>query len=142
VKKKNLQLLLGGFLVIIGLLYLIYEATQRSTIYYLTVEEFLDQQERLADEGIRIAGIVAKGSIRSNEASLEVTFVIQGTSGKALLPVRYKGAVPDMLRDGASVVLEGKYNRETNIFQAVTLMTSCPSKYESKLKEKVNGSQR
>ena len=134
-KKKNLQLLIGGFLVTLGIIYLIYAAIQGSTVYYLTVEEFLEQQESLVDEGVRIAGTVANGSIQRHAASLEVTFAIQGVSEDTLLPVRYKGSVPDIFQDGASVVLEGKYNREAKIFHAITLMTSCPSKYESKLKK-------
>ena len=134
-RKKNIQLLFGGLLVTLGIIYLIYAAIQGSTVYYLTVEEFLEQQESLADEGIRIAGTVTNGSIQRQAASLEVTFAIRGDSEDLLLPVRYKGAVPDIFQDGASVVIEGKYNREANIFHAATLMTSCPSKYESKLKE-------
>lgn len=134
-RKKNVQVLFGGFLVTFGIIYLIYAAIQGSAVYYLTVEEFLEQQENLADEGIRIAGTVANGSIQRQAASLEVTFAIQGVSEGILLPVHYKGAVPDIFQDDASVVVEGRYNREANIFHAVTLMTSCPSKYESKLKE-------
>ncbi len=135
-KKKNIQLIIGGFLVAVGIIYLIYAAIQGSTVYYLTVEEFLEQQETLAEEGIRIAGTVAEGSIQRPNTSSEITFAIQGISENTLLPVRYKGVVPDIFRDGASVVLEGKYDRENNIFHALTLMTSCPSKYESKLKER------
>ena len=134
-KRKHLQLVFGGFLVTLGLIYLIYAAIQGSTVYYLTVEEFLEQQETLVDEGVRIAGTIADGSIQRHNASLEVTFAIRGVSGNTLLPVRYKGSVPDIFQDGASIILEGKYNREDNVFHAVTLMTSCPSKYESKLKE-------
>ena len=134
-ETKNGKLLIAGLLVALGIIYLIYAATKGSIVYYLTVEEFLAQQGQLADEGFRIAGIVTNGSIRRNEASSEVTFTAKGTSGNALLPVHYKGVVSDMFRDGASIILEGKYNRASYVFQAVTLMTSCPSKYESKLKQ-------
>ena len=133
-ETKNRKLLIAGLLVALGMLYLIYAATKGATVYYLTVEEFLAQQGQLADEGVRIAGIVTNGSIRRNAASSDVTFTVQGTSGNAVLPVHYKGVVSDMFRDGASIILEGKYNRASHIFQAVMLMTSCPSEYESKLK--------
>jgi cytochrome c-type biogenesis protein CcmE len=134
-KKRNVQLLLGGFFVTLGIIYLIYIAIPGSTVYYLTVEEFLEQQEALADEGVRIAGTVADGSIQRHNPSSEITFAIRGISEEMLLPVHYKGTIPDIFRDGASVVLEGKYDHENKFFHAVTLMTSCPSKYESKLKE-------
>lgn len=134
-KKEKRKLLIGGFLVALGFIYLIYAATQGSTVYYLTVEEFLEQQETLDGEGIRIAGAVAEGSIQRRKDSFEVTFAIQGASENAILPVRYTGTLPDLFQNGAKLVLEGNYNREQHIFRAASLMTSCPSKYESKLEK-------
>ena len=134
-KKNHVKLLLGAFLVAVGIVYLIFASLQGATVYYVTVEEFLERQDSFTDEGIRIAGIVADGSITRNRDVREVSFAIQGTSKDTIMPVFYKGIVPDIFRDGASVVLEGKYNRGKNMFYAATLMTSCPSKYESELRE-------
>ena len=134
-KKNSVKLLIGGLLVAFGIAYLMYTGIQGSTAYYLTIEEFLEQQETFAGEGIRIAGTVADGSIRRQQDIREIHFAIQGVSGETTIPVYYKGVVPDIFRDGASVILEGKYSQEKGLFHAVTLMTSCPSKYESKLND-------
>ena len=134
-KKKNVKLLVGGLLVAFGVGYLMYSGLQGSTAYYLTVEEFMAQQGTLSGEGIRIAGTVAEGSIQRQEDIREIYFAIQGISEQNTLPVYYKGVIPDIFRDDASVVLEGQYNQEKNVFYASTLMTSCPSKYESKLSQ-------
>ena len=134
-KKNVIKFLLGGVLVAFGVGYLMYSGLQGSTIYYLTVEEFLEQQTSLSGEGIRVAGTVANDSIKRHEDVREITFAIHGIAKETTMPVYYYGAVPDIFRDGASVILEGQYNPGKQIFQAATLMTSCPSKYESKLSE-------
>ena len=127
------RILLGGGLIAFGIAFLMYQGLQGASVYYLTVEEFLAQADGQTRQGVRIAGTVAPGTIRRAENARSVTFETQGATGAARLAVFYAGAVPDMLRDGASVVLEGKYDRAAKTFHAVTLMASCPSKYEAKL---------
>lgn len=133
VQTQTKKLLLGGLLIALGIGYLIYASFQDSMLYYLTVDEFLSQQEALSEQGIRIAGTVVSGSIQRQGDSREITFQIRGKSAGAAMPVSYKGIVPDIFQDGASIVLEGAYNPRQHHFDAVTLMTSCPSKYEKKL---------
>ena len=45
------------------------------------------------------------------------------------LAVIYNGLRPDMLRDGAEAIVEGKYI-EGEFFEANNLLLKCPSKYE------------
>jgi cytochrome c-type biogenesis protein CcmE len=51
------------------------------------------------------------------------------TDGNGLLPVSYSGARPDMFRDGAEVVVEGKLSPD-GTFEARSMLLKCPSKYE------------
>jgi cytochrome c-type biogenesis protein CcmE len=46
-----------------------------------------------------------------------------------MLPVRYNGVLPDMFAADRDVIVEGKV--EGGVFHAKTLLTTCPSKYES-----------
>lgn len=133
-KAQTRKLLLGGLLVALGIGYLLYASFQDSTVYYLTVDEFLAQQSAQQASAVRIAGTVVNGSIQRQNDMQQITFAIQGVSDQSTMPVSYSGIVPDIFRDGASVVLEGSYNPEKRFFHAAALMTSCPSKYEAKLK--------
>lgn len=126
------KFLLGGLLVALGIGFLVYASFQDSAMYYLTVDEFLAQHQN--ETGMRIAGTVVPGSIHRQDDIQKITFEIRGISAQSTMPVSYKGVVPDIFRDGASIVLEGSYNAEKQLFYAITLMTSCPSKYEAKLK--------
>ena len=58
---------------------------------------------------------------------------LQGHTGKvAIVPVVYKGSVPDLFRAGRDIVVEGRL--VNGVFVAVpgTLVTKCPSKYTPK----------
>lgn len=134
VNAHTTKFLLGGLLVALGIGFLLYASFQDSALYYLTVDEFLAQPQAQKETGMRIAGTVVPGSIQRQNDMQKITFVIQGISEQSTMPVSYKGVVPDIFRDGASIVLEGSYNAEKQFFHAITLMTSCPSKYEAKLK--------
>jgi cytochrome c-type biogenesis protein CcmE len=48
------------------------------------------------------------------------------------LRVKYSGVLPDNLKPGTEVIVEGSMGENGNIFSAHTLLTQCPSKYESK----------
>jgi len=128
------KLLIGGTMIAVGVAYLIYAGLQGASVYYVTVEEFLAQKDQPGQTGVRIAGTVASGSIRRATNAREVLFEIQGNTGAMTMPVYYKGSIPDIFRDGATIVIEGKFQPEQQRFYAATLMTSCPSKYESKVK--------
>jgi cytochrome c-type biogenesis protein CcmE len=130
---RNIPILLGGFLIAAGIIYLVCVAMQGSTVYYLTIEEFLQQRPAPSDQGLRIAGVVASGSIRRQPQAASVSFELRGVSGDDRLKVVYTGTIPDLFRENARVVLEGEYQPDDQTFHAVTLMTSCPSKYQSKL---------
>ncbi len=132
--KNQKKLLIGGVMIAVGVAYLMYAGLQGASVYYVTVEEFLAQKDLPGQLGVRIAGTVAAGSIRRAANAREVYFDIQGNTGTTTMPVYYKGSIPDIFRDGATIVLEGKFQPEKQRFHAATLMTSCPSKYETKAK--------
>ena len=123
-KKK---FLIGGLVVLIAIIYLLYTGFSSSATYYYTVSELLAQRETITGENVRVNGEVVADSIQSEAAELTLKFdvVEAGTS----LPVQYRGAVPDTFQGGREVVVEGHLNTE-GVFEAKTILTKCPSKYE------------
>lgn len=97
-------------------------------VYYLTVSELKARADSLYSQGLRVSGKVAPGSIQWNSRALELRF--QLVDKGQMLSVAYHGVKPDMFKEGAQVVVEGKY-RSPGLFGAQTLLTSCPSKYEA-----------
>lgn len=112
--------------------FLIFSAVNETSVYYLTIDEFVAQKEALANEGVRVAGRVRDGSMQWDPKTLHLRFALVDFEAPAAgVPVHYTGILPDMLAEGRDVIVEGKYGND-GVFQAHTIMTSCPSKYEAK----------
>ena len=128
-QRKRLRFVIGGLLILGALVYLVYGGMQGTMVYYFTVSELKAKtaDASLYEKGIRVSGKVMDNSIERNDKSREHTFKI--VEGATALPVQYSGTLPDMFKEGADVIVEGKYTLE-GTFMATTLLTSCPSKYE------------
>ena len=79
---------------------------------------------------IQLTGKVVPGSIRHEGRLLR--FRVRDRSGSASVPVVYQGVVPDPFRDGREVIVSGKMHGGTLVGERDTLVTKCPSKFQSK----------
>ena len=122
------RLLIGGGIILIALVYLLYLSFGSSVSYYVTVSEFYDRSDELFDSNIRVAGKVADTSIEWHADSLELIFTI--TEGGRNMLVVYHGAQPSGFKAGSTILVEGRYDTD-NVFRATQLILKCPSKYES-----------
>ena len=120
----RLKFFIGGAIILLVLGWLVLSNIQEASAHYLTVEELLAQG--FSDRMVRISGLVVGETIEWDPQQLILRFEIADDGGS--LPVVYKGVRPDMFRDGAQAVIEGKYS-SGGVFEASTLLLKCPSKY-------------
>jgi cytochrome c-type biogenesis protein CcmE len=80
--------------------------------------------ERGTGRGLRLGGLVVKGSLKRKGDSL--TFRV--TDLKNSITVHYRGMVPDLFREGQGVVAEGKVMPDDS-FMATTLLAKHDEKY-------------
>jgi cytochrome c-type biogenesis protein CcmE len=126
--QKNLYLVaLALFLSGVG--YLMYSGLTENSVYFLNVSEALaSPQEKLT--AVRLFGTVAERDLAQLDGSLGVRFRLEDKDNKAqTIVVQYQGAVPDTFKPGAEVIVEGAMGH-SGAFNAKTLMTKCPSKYQ------------
>jgi cytochrome c-type biogenesis protein CcmE len=126
-KTKKTKFLIGGLVVVVVIGYLIFSSLSGATQYYLTVAEVKAQGP--ANRIVRVNGIVDGNSVKYESQTLTIRFDLVDDSGR--LAVVHHDVLPDMLRDGADAVVEGKY-REDGVFEVNPngLLLKCPSKYE------------
>jgi cytochrome c-type biogenesis protein CcmE len=117
--------LLAGLVIAGAVTYLVYANTRSNAAYDLTVSQLL-QCSPCAAQAVRVEGVVQRGSIQHDEATQQLSFII--SDGQQSLAVVYAGVVPDIFNAGIQVVVEGHY-RGRSPFQALTLLTRCPSKF-------------
>ncbi len=131
-QKQSKYMYLAAFLLIFsGVGYLLVTSVTQSSTYFLEVSEALAMDQEQLDRA-RLFGKVGEENLERDADSLGVTFMLQDKEDKdKAIKVRYTGAIPDAFMPGAGVIVEGGVRTDQNIFMATTLMTQCPSKYES-----------
>lgn len=137
----NGRFVIGGFLIVAAIGWLMYVGIRETSAYYLTIEEFLPQREVYAGEDLRVAGRVRAGTIEYDPKTLHLRFEIGAfekdqPAGDGLA-VAFTGIKPDMFAEGRDVIVEGRYHEGR--LEADKVMTSCPSKYEAELEPGATG---
>ena len=122
------RLALIGIVLVLALAYLIYAAFPGNTLYYLTVDEFLADQQNLDGRSIRVVGKLVPDSFQRVTGTTQANFAI--TERGKVLESTYDGVVPDLFFNPHSdVVLEGSYGNG-GVFYTDTIIVKCPSKYQ------------
>jgi len=77
-----------------------------------------------------LVGDAAVEGLEPHRGAPGVSFLLEDKDNARLtIPISYSGAVPDTFKPGAEVIVEGGMG-EQGRFNARTLMTKCPSKYQ------------
>lgn len=126
-RKVPWTFVVAGMLIAGAVAYLIFANTTASAAYYMTIKE-LRGCHTCAGKIVRIAGTVQSGSIIRDDKTQTVNFTI--VDSQNTLPVTYSGIVPDIFRADVTVVVEGTLPA-SGVFHASTLLTKCPSKFQS-----------
>jgi cytochrome c-type biogenesis protein CcmE len=132
--NKKTKFIIGGVVIALAIVYLIYNGIQSSAAYFLTVDELYAKGTTIENRTVRVSGKVDADTIDFNNRDLILTFEVTSDTGERL-PVIFNGPKPDQMREGAEAIMEGKYNGEN--FTAKTLMLKCPSRYEEGTIEEV-----
>lgn len=122
--------LVVGLLVFVGAFYLMVNSMMDGGAYFLTVDEVLAAQQKgylKPTRKVRIKGNVVHGTYLNPEGSSEHNFEVQGEQHR--VKVYYKGAIPDVFKEGGEVVATGHFKAQDMLI-ATEVTAKCPSKYE------------
>lgn len=125
--NKKIKFIVGGVMIALAVVYLIYTGIQSTSAYFLTVDELYAKGEAMQDRTVRVAGDVDAATIDFNNRDLILAFDVTSDTGERMNVV-FNGPKPDQMREGAEAILEGKYDGDT--FVAQSLLLKCPSRYE------------
>jgi cytochrome c-type biogenesis protein CcmE len=139
-RAGQVRVVVAGLIVLAALAYLVWASFPQGTVYYQTVEEL--SRKPSDPQPVRVAGLVAQGSIERSTGTPRLQFeIVDGTGGTAStggtgdagsgsMKVQYDGVVPDIFGPDIEVVVEGRRDA-AGVFQADTLLAKCPSRFES-----------
>ena len=112
-----------------------------SFTYYQDLADFQADESARLGESARVHGYVTLGSIERDVAARQVRFAVQGEpphaggEAGASLPVVFTSLeTPDLFKDGAEVVVEGRLDAGAagHVFTADKVLAKCPSKFAAK----------
>lgn len=136
-KKSGKNMYVVALLLFLGGVgFLAYSGFTENSVYFLNVSEVLaSPSDRL--RSARLFGTVAEEGLTLSENGRTVRFRLEDKDTPSqTLWVNYTGSRPDTFKPGAEVIVEGSVNPDTE-FQAKSLMTKCPSKYQKE--NRING---
>ncbi|HEY3176501.1 MAG TPA: cytochrome c maturation protein CcmE [Candidatus Polarisedimenticolia bacterium] len=125
-KRKRLQLIIGGFIIFGGIGGLIVYSFNQSLVFDHSVAEYL-ADPTLQRTNCRIYGKVKPDSVTRAAGGIGVSFAV--TDGVREVPVIFAKEIPDTFKENGDVVVEGRPD-SSGVFQARMLLAKCPSKYE------------
>jgi cytochrome c-type biogenesis protein CcmE len=113
-------------LVLIGVtVALVLNAFRSNLVFFYSPTQVADK-EAPVDKTFRLGGLVEKGSLKRLPDGVTVTFVVTDT-GKSI-PVRYKGILPDLFKQGKGVVAEGRLEPD-GVFHASQVLAKHDENY-------------
>lgn len=124
--SRRKKFVAGGLILAAALTYLIYTGVSQSVVYFATPTELLAQP--VSGKAYRLGGMVTPGSLRWEPRSLDLSFTL--TDGLASVPVRHKGAPPDLFGEGRGAVIEGTWSGE-GYFRASTILAKHSEEYKA-----------
>ena len=154
------KFMIGGFLILGAVVFLIWSSTVSTSEYFLTINELNEKGSKVVNKSLRVSGAVLGDTIQYDAESLTLTFEVahvpgdnaeieaQGGLAEVLhqatidpsrerMKVVYVGPMPDLLRNEAQAIMTGHLG-EDGIFYADELLLKCPTKYEEAVPEQAS----
>lgn len=132
VQKKRLYFIILVIIVMAAVVALsLYALNQNINLFYTPTQ--IAKKVIKPDQLFRLGGQVKRGTIKQDANSLRVSFVVSDTHHNVL--IEYKGVLPDLFREGQSVVIEGSLD-QAGIMQARRVLAKHDERYKPALLKK------
>ena len=128
-KKTKSPYAVAVFLFVVGIGYMVWSGISQSSVYFLNVSEALAMPSEEFKSARLFGKVGADGMLRAQDGTSLAFILHDAEQPERIIPVTYNGVVPDTFTVGVEVIIEGVMQEDA--FHAKSLMTKCPSKYES-----------
>ena len=124
-RHKRMAMIGGGLAALAVAAGLVLSAFQQNLVFFFTPSQVAAKE---APEGrtFRIGGMVETGSVQRQPDGVTVRFTVTDTAKS--IPVVYRGALPDLFREGKGVVAQGRVGAD-GVFQAAEVLAKHDENY-------------
>ena len=102
-RRKRLSIIVGVLVAVGAATALVLNAFQSNLVFFYSPSQ-VAAREAPAQRTFRLGGLVQAGSLRRD--GIDVNFMVTDTA--QTIPVRYRGILPDLFREGQSIVATGE----------------------------------
>ena len=124
-RQKRIAMVAGGLAALAAAAALILTAFQQNLVFFFTPSQ-VAANEAPQGRTFRIGGMVETGSVKRQPDGLTVHFVVTDTAKS--IPVVYRGALPDLFREGKGVVAQGRVGMD-GVFTASEVLAKHDENY-------------
>lgn len=124
-RHKRLMLagvVLGGAAVAVTL---VLNAFNSNMVFFYSPSDVLKQQAP-KDRTFRLGGLVEAGSVKRQSDGVTVRFAVTDTA--QVIPVEYRGILPDLFKEGKGVVAQGSLGAD-GVFTATEVLAKHDENY-------------
>ncbi|PYO52779.1 MAG: cytochrome c biogenesis protein CcmE [Candidatus Rokuibacteriota bacterium] len=123
---RRVKFIAGALVILAALGYLVFTGVSQSVVYFVTPSEL--SAAPVTGKAYRLGGMVKPGTLTWNAQSLDLRFTL--SDGRASVPVRHKGAPPDLFAEGRGAVVEGTWTAD-GYFKAGLIMAKHSEEYKA-----------
>ena len=124
-RTKRIAIVAGGLAALAVAAGLVLSAFQQNLVFFFTPSQ-VASNEAPQGKTFRIGGMVETGSVKRQADGLTVHFIVTDTAKS--IPVVYRGALPDLFREGKGVVAQGRVGPD-GVFQAAEVLAKHDENY-------------
>ena len=140
-RKRRRFFIISGFLLTFSIAAaLVLMAFEENIVFFYSPTELsrkLEQQLITPNRRLRIGGLVEEGSVGREDDGVTITFRVTDTA--EVVPVRFRGLLPDLFREGQGIVAEGSMGSDGTFIATEVLAkhdeTYMPKEVAEALKE-------
>ena len=124
-RSRRIAMVAGGVAALAVAVALVLAAFQQNLVFFFTPSQVAAREAPL-DRTFRIGGMVETGSVKRQTDGLTVHFLVTDTAKS--IPVVYRGALPDLFREGKGVVAQGRVGTD-GVFVASEVLAKHDENY-------------
>jgi cytochrome c-type biogenesis protein CcmE len=106
-RRKRLSIIVGVLVAVSAATALVLNAFQSNLVFFYSPTQVVAREAPTA-RTFRIGGLVQAGSVRRD--GVDVSFMVTDTA--QTIPVRYRGILPDLFKEGKGVVAQGQLGND------------------------------
>jgi cytochrome c-type biogenesis protein CcmE len=124
-RQKRIAMVVGGLAALAIAASLVLAAFRQNLVFFFTPSQVAANEAPMG-KTFRIGGMVETGSVKRQPDGLTVRFMVTDTAKS--IPVVYRGALPDLFREGKGVVAQGRVGAD-GVFMASEVLAKHDENY-------------